>query len=375
MNRIQVIDSLRGFALLTIMLVHSANHFNAPEVEKSLFYEGILNGYFKELMDLLIVGKSYLIFSLLFGLGFYLQIRRKLEKNQGYYSFFLKRLFVLGLIGFFLGLFYNGEILLFYSLFGIVLLPLSRLSTRINLLVAIFLIFQIPTWLFSEFDISLMPIGKEDQSMFVYGDQGTFKDLMEYNLWEGRLLTWTYYFRVGRHYQMVGFFILGMLLSRIEFFQRIDKFGKILNWSAGSTLIFGLLFYLLNKIFIFDQNLTIYIRSIESAFLAIGITCAFISSFLKFKSAFIFRALAHYGKNSLTNYFTQCIIGVVLFYGFGFGLYKSLGIILSSFLGLLVFVIQVGISQFWNERFLNGPLEWFWRATTSLDYTIPFRIK
>jgi uncharacterized protein len=74
-----------------------------------------------------------------------------------------------------------------------------------------------------------------------------------------------------------------------------------------------------------------------------------------------FRAL---GCMTLTNYLTETIIYVIIFYGIGFGLLGdfSFGIIwLCTF---LVYFLQAVFSKWWLSQFYYGPVEWIWRQLT-----------
>ena len=85
------------------------------------------------------------------------------------------------------------------------------------------------------------------------------------------------------------------------------------------------------------------------------------------------KMLAIYGRMSLSNYVFQAIAGVVLFYGFGFGLFKYLGSAWSLIAGIGFFIIQVAISSYWLKRYYYGPLEWLWRALTFMDFNLKFK--
>jgi len=93
------------------------------------------------------------------------------------------------------------------------------------------------------------------------------------------------------------------------------------------------------------------------------------------KAAFqpIMRLLAPYGRMSLTCYVLQSMIGVPLFYGYGFALYRSLGPFWSLLVGCAMFVPLLVFAHVWLKRFAYGPLEWLWRALTFLSIATPFR--
>ncbi len=87
--RIEVVDALRGFAVLAILLVHNVEHFiysvypaDSPAWLAALD-NGVLNATFA-----LFAGKAYAVFAMLFGFTFYIQCenQRRRGKDFGYPS-------------------------------------------------------------------------------------------------------------------------------------------------------------------------------------------------------------------------------------------------------------------------------------------------
>ena len=70
--RIEVVDALRGFAVMAIMLLHNIEHFNFYDfpTASSAFMEAMDKGIWETLF-FLFSGKAYAIFSLLFGFSFF----------------------------------------------------------------------------------------------------------------------------------------------------------------------------------------------------------------------------------------------------------------------------------------------------------------
>ena len=93
-NRLTVVDALRGLALFCILLA------NIPFQEKVVAYtsKDIVLGSpgIDKILDfafhLLIDKKFVAIFSILFGFGFYIQIKRAEEKGIAFRSYFVKRM-------------------------------------------------------------------------------------------------------------------------------------------------------------------------------------------------------------------------------------------------------------------------------------------
>ena len=77
--------------------------------------------------------------------------------------------------------------------------------------------------------------------------------------------------------------------------------------------------------------------------------------------------LAPAGRMALTNYLVQSVVGTLLFYGYGFGLWGDVSRAGQTLLVLVVFALQVAASHWWLARFRFGPVEWLWRAFTYLQ--------
>ncbi len=76
------------------------------------------------------------------------------------------------------------------------------------------------------------------------------------------------------------------------------------------------------------------------------------------------KILAPVGRMALTNYLMQTILGIVIFYGVGFGLGGNIGPALFLPIGLTIYSFQVIYSNWWFRYFNYGPLEWVWRQLT-----------
>ena len=71
------------------------------------------------------------------------------------------------------------------------------------------------------------------------------------------------------------------------------------------------------------------------------------------------------GRMPLTNYLLQTLIGVTLFYHWGFGLWGKVGPALDLVLAVAIFfIIQVPLTRWWLSRFQIGPMEYLWRVLT-----------
>ena len=88
---------------------------------------------------------------------------------------------------------------------------------------------------------------------------------------------------------------------------------------------------------------------------------------LLFKSGvfkWFFALMKPAGQMAFTNYLTQSIIGAILFYGIGFGLYGTLERYQVYGIMLCIWLLQIVWSHVWLRYFQYGPFEWAWRQLT-----------
>ncbi|MEL6864545.1 MAG: DUF418 domain-containing protein, partial [Bacteroidota bacterium] len=86
-QRIQVIDAFRGFALAGIVLIHMVEQFVAGpptsaflDMQSNSLADQIVQG----LIGFFFSGKFFALFSILFGLSYYLQMKRAEDKGINY---------------------------------------------------------------------------------------------------------------------------------------------------------------------------------------------------------------------------------------------------------------------------------------------------
>jgi uncharacterized protein len=79
--------------------------------------------------------------------------------------------------------------------------------------------------------------------------------------------------------------------------------------------------------------------------------------------------LKPYGRMSLTSYILQGFTGVIVFHGFGLGMYDYLGPFLSLLTGFSILIILLLFSNLWLRHYRYGPFEWVWRKATYRIYS------
>ena len=138
-DRIEVVDALRGIALFAIVIVHCLEHYNLYYIPDD--YPQWLTSLDKGIWDtiwFIMAGKAFSTFSLLFGFSFYIQFRNAQKRGIPFKGRFVWRMFLLLMFSQLHSLFYNGDILLLYAVMGLFLVSVSHLSTRKILIIASF---------------------------------------------------------------------------------------------------------------------------------------------------------------------------------------------------------------------------------------------
>jgi uncharacterized protein len=133
--RIHALDTLRGFALCGILIIN---------IYQQVVFRGAPSGTATQLptaVQLLFYERFYPIFSILFGIGFGIFLRRAALRTDRPRLVLARRLVVLFLIGLGHFVFHPGEALTAYALAGLfVLLPLSFLGGRVAIAIALVLL-------------------------------------------------------------------------------------------------------------------------------------------------------------------------------------------------------------------------------------------
>ncbi|MBN8191873.1 hypothetical protein JI667_06900 [Bacillus sp. NTK074B] len=144
-NRITILDSLRGFALLGIFLINitSIGSAGGPPTFETKHY--LLDELYNQFLLLMIESKFFTLFSFLFGVGFAIQLTRANEQGIDIVPRFSRRLICLFLFGaIHIALFWEGDILVIYSVAGAALLLFRKCQNKTLLIwIASFLIIPI----------------------------------------------------------------------------------------------------------------------------------------------------------------------------------------------------------------------------------------
>lgn len=377
--RIEVADALRGFAVMAIMLLHNIEHFNLYSfpTPESPFMQA-LDQKVWDVLFFLFAGKSYAIFALLFGFSFYIMFNNQEKQGKDFRGRFAWRLLLLFLIGQVNAAFFAGEILVLYSIIGFALIPVCKLKNKTILIIAIILMLQPMEWgkyiyalLNPEFEAGRPAYSYYAREMYPYLEGSNFWEMIKSNLWNGQLFSLLWAWGYGRFFQTAALFMLGYLLGRKQLFQHWEKNRTFWIRSLCVAIVCLIPLYLLTDAlpgFIERKALLTPMNTIVSslrnfAFMWVWVALI-VMAWQTVSLQKILRVFTPLGRMSLTNYLMQSILGALLYYGPGLGLYKVLGDTASFGVGVALVIFQIVFCRWWLKRHTHGPAEWVWRKAT-----------
>ena len=365
-NRIEVVDALRGFAICAILLLHFVEHFiynvypEATNEASKLLNPGVWDSMF-----FLLGGKSYAIFALLFGFTFILQQRNQENKGSDFGARFAWRLILLSVFATINAAFFpGGDVLLLFTITGFMMIPFRKASQKTLLISAIFFLLQ-PLELLASVGIKIipsLPVGEYYNIVNEATATGNFWEMIWANATIGQIGSIYWAIEAGRFCQTFGLLMMGMLISRGNYFRKDVSFWiKVLLIGIVSSYLF----------FIIKGAMTDSLKTIFSMWFNLAFTSVLISTFviLYHNESFskMCSGLRAYGKMSLTNYISQSLIGSIIFFPYAFGLAPYLGVAVSLFIGVVVMLLQIKASQIWLKSYKQGPLENIWKQLTWIN--------
>lgn len=377
-TRIEVVDALRGFAVMAIILVHNLEHFifpvypaNSPNWLNVLDL-GVFNGVFT-----LFAGKAYAIFALLFGFTFYIQCnnQRKLGKDFGY-RFLWRLVLLIGFATLNAAFFPAGDVLLLFVIVGLVLFFTRNWSDKAILITAIVFLLQPVEWyhyianlINPSHQLPDLKVGEMYAEVAEYTKNGNFWDFILGNITLGQKASLLWAVNAGRFFQTAGLFLLGFYIGRKQLFVSTEK--NLRFWVKTliiSAIAFAPLYTLKELIMTNDMIIQQTVGTAFDMWQKLAFTFVLVSSFIllyqsrKFSQAV--NNLRFYGKMSLTNYITQSVIGAIIYFPLGLYLAPYCGYTVSLLIGFLTFLLQVKFSKWWLGRYKQGPLEYIWHRWT-----------
>lgn len=376
--RIEVVDALRGFAVMAIILVHNLEHFifpvyptDSPEWLNALD-QGVFNSAFS-----LFAGKAYAIFALLFGFTFYIQTNNQKKQGKDFgYRFLWRMVLLLGFATLNAAFFPAGDVLLLFAIVSLVLFFTRNWSDKAILITSILFLLQPVEWY--HYIASLvnpahqlpdLKVGEMYAEVAAYTQEGNWGEFLWGNITLGQKASLFWAINAGRFFQTAGLFLLGFYIGRKQLFASSEQHLRV--WIK--TLIIAAVsfapLYTLKELIM--ENDAIVQQTAGTAFdmwQKLAFTLVLVASFVLLYQNKRFSqkvsSLRFYGKMSLTNYITQSVIGAFIYFPMGLYLAPYCGYTVSLLIGLCTFFLQVQFCKRWLGRHKQGPLEYIWHQWT-----------
>ena len=410
-ERIKIIDALRGFAILGILLMNMPAFCmpggydpflrNEHGINYALWY--IVSGYAE--------GTQRALFSMLFGAGIILFVSRQEKKLDGIRpaEYFFRRqlwLMVFGLIDVYLLLWF-GDILFIYACYGMIMFAFQKLSPKALLIGAgiclLLMLARENRDLYQErktiyrgevaqaIDTTKVKLTEQQKDELgamtglktssekdkrlkrvenaIRKTTGSYEQLYEYK---------TNQFSSGMSYiflyiwDVVVFMFIGMAFYKMGILTGQAP-AKVYWLMALIGLGVGLIlsYFYLQPFINYKYNRFDYIKhqhfefySLAKTFRSLGIFAVIMLLFKSNRVKWLFALLQPVGQMAFTNYLTQSLICGILFYGVGFGLYGKLQRYEVYYIVGAIWLLQIVWSHIWLRYFYFGPLEWCWRSLT-----------
>ena len=414
-DRIKSIDAIRGVALLGILMmnipgfginwdfwysiIHSPRSGNDYYTFATVFvfFEGTMRG----------------LFSMLFGAGMILFMLNKKEVPGGptvaeYYYRRLLWLVFFGIINAFVIL-WEGDILFFYGLCGMLLFVFRKLSPKWLVILALACVsigIIKNQWNWNEFRgkriaYNEATAAKKENKKLSPEQQGAIKawtqieknqkpDTAQSNenlrkMQSGYGTIFTYFipqnsggevwYMYNGLWDMLAMMFLGMAMFVWGFFTNKLKTSTYAMWMLiGYGISIPIAWVLFDKGLMNSLNVGDYAdrwRSSHRVFeefrripLTIGHASLIMLIFRSRIVSWLMKAFANVGQMAFTNYLMQSIICTFFFYGYGFGKYNQLYFHQLYYVVFAVWIFQLIFSSIWLWYFRFGPFEWLWRSLT-----------
>ena len=392
-ERLLALDVLRGLALLGVLVANVWYWFSGLYLRfaelRPVLRRPTLDAATYHLIDVLVSGKAIAIFSFLFGVGFSLQAARVESRGGDVARLYRRRMAVLLAIGLTHGvLLWYGDILTTYAVLGFVLLLCRRWSDRALLVSAGVLLLAAPV-AFAAWTVATRPppgpaapaAAAAAAAVAMAAENAATMEMFR-SLDPARIIpanvAWIRATYLGPpvlqiYPPLLGLFLLGLWAGRRCLLERAGEraaaFRRAAAWGIAAGLV-PIVAVTVVRLWLGPRMAAVpglpvaltVVREIAALPLAAGYVAATV--LLLERSAWRGRlaAFAPFGRMALTNYLSQTVICIAIFYAGG--VIGRVGPAAALVISLLVFAVQMAWSPWWLARFHFGPAEWLWRSLT-----------
>ena len=358
-EREPILDVLRGFAILGILLVNMEVMRGSAWLDVMSGTRAGASGWWDSVVRFAIgwlgAGKFLSSLAILFGVGAALMAARSLRAEESPRPLLARRYAWLLPFGIAHMLIFPGDILFLYGATGLAMLPFVRLSARAALCWSAVLFAA-----YSALDVSvLMSDARAENSLgdvlSTHASQALYLQPLQLVALPWILSLFLFGFAIAR----AG--IAGDLAAHRALLRRGAWLGLALGLPANFALGFGGPLPGWGPISADEPTwLTSWTTiglTIGAPLLAVGYLCAL--SLVCLRRGAIDR-LAAVGRMALTAYLLQSILALAVFHGLG--LYDTLSTASTLLVVAGIWATLLIVCPLWLRHFRMGPMEWLWRA-------------
>ncbi len=368
-ERIPILDILRGFALFGILVVDIpgfAGPVGLPGYVPPValpWYDALA----RNLVALLAEGKFYLIFSFLFGVGFALQLARAEARGEKLRSFYPRRLWLLLSLGILHAVFlWTADILRVYAALGFVLAAFRKRPNRTLLIWACFFVLLSAALQIlgrastGEGNTAIPGIDVVGMARAAYHSP-SYVDVLIFQALSFPASSIISFLTRGPI--VMALFLLGLAAGRSRLLEQLPDRREVLRRVFCISLVVGLAG---SGLVLLGKNH--WPAGLGSLIGSPGLASAYVSGLallsLTARGARALAPLGKAGRMALSNYLLQSIACTLLFDGFGFALYEKVDQAGLLAMATLIYLAQIPFSVWWLRQFEFGPVEWLWRSLT-----------
>jgi uncharacterized protein len=425
-ERVLALDVLRGFAILGIFFVNM-QFFGLP-LMRVVADPALADGPIAERLAWAFVKvfceyKFISLFSILFGIGLVVQMTRAEAKERKFVPVFLRRILVLGAIGFVhaFGMWY-GDILLMYAIIALPLLLMRKLRPKTLLVIAVALVVASSVFALGcgalQFafgappgeaaaqveaadpdaaDVAAEPTdaadaepaedavpprgwaaieaaqGDPSQDVWLEAETAAYREGPLLDALTFRAITYGYAFlsvAFGLGWRVLAMFLLGAALMRLGFFgaEREPWQKRMVVWG----LALGLPLEIAAAAIIWGFDFQLGWHSIVAQALhdwgSLGLCLAYLGGVTLLVRRGVMGPVAwllsRVGRLALSAYLAETIVATTIMYWWGFARFATIGHLAQIGLVLVVYAAIAVACAVWLRFFTIGPFEWLWRTLT-----------
>lgn len=375
MERIRVLDVLRGIAILGILLAN-IEAFGRAQLEPELNPASVVLTYSEEILEgfraWFVSGKFRSLLAILFGIGLWMQYE-KLSKTGEWPGVYIKRTLILFVIGLTHLLFiWFGDILTIYAVVALLALAMVKLPERV---------LWVLIWSFGWISLlfGLVVAFAASSAGGNLDDFGSFGQWLtvEKETWAFAEGPWgvQFLYRLGMGlmsalsgvialFDLLPLFLFGIILGQRNYLQKSEDSPGITRWGIGLGVL-GLILNAVPLLMILNGQESDFTALIEfglGGLMSVGFLVLMTQIFRKVKRGWIWRPFELVGRTALSCYLMQSVICTFVFYSFGLGLFGSMDRFEILVVVPLVWLANILFAAIWLQFFTMGPVEYVWRS-------------